>query len=598
MLNACRRLDPGSTVHSSQRTAQRMQKTCSKFVIKAVRALEIFKQDAYRSRPEISHSQIQTVIMPRRNQDDGEDFEAEINAIESDESDDSDRSDEQSGSDLDQVRSVLAVPGADAEMHEVRKALAMAQQAYNATRSELRVLKRQYLALSSAIPARSRNRVLKKTSPLDSNITHQGQKYALFCQFWVANNLFPTIPQPNVDPRGATRWSSPDAKLKGAMAELYLFIPKDLHQSMETYTRFGSLFRAAVSSERSNILHSIKDCAGVIFAPFKLDPSLFADQPSKKQDNKDLLALSKRNGEGDYIRLAPVLFAKPNAMAADDFLKSPVLVKIVRVEMFGKAILGGKTRGHPKGRGLRMGAQSVSEGMIAGAAILARFLLTHDAELTAIGAETKIEYQKDYDFYLERLFKGTPWAISVMEYFNKEVFNASTALSDSTATAPSAPAPRTWEDDFLQELDNMDPVTCAPSPAHPIARTPSPALSTLSALSVAPPSSAVIIQDNHSVSTALNYTSTRMSISQTRVTAASTTQLQADMGQLSLAGKAGKVSEPLAPTGRNSKAPTRRSRNSAQPAAGTMAASESEAPAAAPKAKRVSTRSKKAANYK
>jgi len=147
-----------------------------------------------------------------------------------------------------------------------------------------------------------------------------------------------------------------------------------------------------------------------------------------------------------------------------------------------------------------MGAQSVSEGMIAGAAILvsfsyicnlhlliallitrlqARFLLTHDAELTAIGAETKIKYQKDYDFYLERLFKGTPWAISVMEYFNKEVFNASTALSDSTATAPSAPAPRTWEDNFLQELDNMDHVTCAPSPAHSIARTPSPALSTV-----------------------------------------------------------------------------------------------------------------------
>jgi hypothetical protein len=38
--------------------------------------------------------------------------------------------------------------------------------------------------------------------------------------------------------------------------------------------------------------------------------------------------LLKRNGEGDYIRLAPVLFAKPNAMSADDFLKSPVLVKV------------------------------------------------------------------------------------------------------------------------------------------------------------------------------------------------------------------------------------------------------------------------------
>ncbi|KAG1840435.1 hypothetical protein F4604DRAFT_1940108 [Suillus subluteus] len=71
--------------------------------------------------------------MPRCNQDNREDFKAEINAIESDESDDSDSSDEQSGSDLDQLRTVLAVPGADAQMHEVRKALAMAQQAYNAT---------------------------------------------------------------------------------------------------------------------------------------------------------------------------------------------------------------------------------------------------------------------------------------------------------------------------------------------------------------------------------------------------------------------------------------------------------------------------------
>ncbi|KAG2091630.1 uncharacterized protein F5147DRAFT_779906 [Suillus discolor] len=367
-----------------------------------------------------------------------------------------------SGSDLDAVRTVLAVPGPDAQMHDVRKALAVAQQAYHATRSELRVLKKQYLTLSSAIPARSRNRMLKKTSPLDSSITHQGQKYTLFSHFWVINGLFPTSPQPaNVDPRAATRWSSPDAKLKGAMAELYQIIPKDLHTSMETYPRFGSLFRSAVSSERSNILHSIKDCAGVIFSPFKLDPSIFADQPSKKQDNKDLLVLLKRNGEGDYIRLAPVLFAKPNAMSADDFLKSPVLVKIIRVEVYGKAILGGKTRGHPKGRGLRMGAQSVTEGMIAGAAILARFLLTHDTELTATGAETKIDYQKDYDFYLEHLFKSSPWAIGVMEYFNKEVFNTRAALLSAPASVvPSASIPRTWEDDLLEELDN--PVARAP----------------------------------------------------------------------------------------------------------------------------------------
>ncbi|KAG2099440.1 hypothetical protein BD769DRAFT_1677265 [Suillus cothurnatus] len=528
--------------------------------------------------------------MPRNHRpgpDDGEDFEAEINAVTSDESDGSDGSDsDQSGSDLDQLRLVLAVPGADAQMHEVQKALAIAQQAYNATRSELRVLKRQYLSLSAAIPACSCNRVLKKTSPLDSSISHQGQRYALYCNFWVANGLFPTTPQPGINSRSATCWTSPKEKLKGAMAELYLFIPKDLHHSMETYSRFSSLFRAAVSSERSNILHSIKDCAGVIFSSFKLDPSLFANKPSKKEHNKDLLGLLKKNGEGDFIRLAPVLFAKPNAMAADEFLKSMVLVKIVRVEVFGKAILGGKTRGHPKGRGLRMGAQSVSEGMIAGAAILARFLLTHDAELTAIGAETKINYQKDFDFYLERLLKGTPWAISVMEYFNKEVFNTTAVPSAPPSTVVPAVAPRTWEDDFLQELDNIDSVPHNASPSHSSARAPSPALSALSAVSTSTPAIPAVVHDDHPTSTTMNFTSsTQMTVSQMRVSSAST-QLHFGINQLSL--NADSVAAAPAPLTTVSQVPACHKGHA------TAQAVTQDTPTEAPKAKRVSGRSKKA----
>ena len=129
-------------------------------------------------------------------------------------------------------------------------------------------------------------------------------------------------------------------------------------------------------------------------------------------------------------------------------------------------------------------------------------MLTHDAELTATGAETKIDYQKDFDFYLERLFKGSPWAISVMEYFNKEVFNSNVALS---STPPQAvPPSRTWEDDFLQELDN--PTASA--------RTPSSA------------SNVPLVTNCH----------TSMSISQTRTAStSSSTQLQLDISHLSLA---------------------------------------------------------------
>ncbi|KAG1725469.1 hypothetical protein EDD22DRAFT_961622 [Suillus occidentalis] len=158
-----------------------------------------------------------------------------------------------------------------------------------------------------------------------------------------------------------------------------------------------------------------------------------------------------------------------------------------------------------------------------------------DAELTAVGAETKIDYQKDFNFYLEHLLKGTPWAISVMEYFNKEVFNTAVAPSAPTSTVVPTAAPRTWEDDFLQELDNIESVPHNnASPSHSSARhAPSPALSALSTVSTSTPASAVV-HDDHPTSTTMNFTSsTQMSVSQMRVTSAST-QLHFGINQLSL----------------------------------------------------------------
>ncbi|KAG2141227.1 hypothetical protein DEU56DRAFT_911333 [Suillus clintonianus] len=380
---------------------------------------------------------------------DGENFEAENDAV-SDVDEASDGEDP-SGDELETLRTILTVPRPEAPMHE---ALETAQQAYNSLRVEFKALKKDYLVLSATVPARSRNRALNKTSALDMKITAEGKKYTLFYHFWVIPGVFPTTPQPDNDPHSPTRWASPEAKLNGAMAELYNCVSKDLHKSMEKYTAFDSLFRAAVSAERSNIVHTIKSCASLIFSTLKLDPTLFSSQTdTRKRDDHDLLHLLKKNGEGEYIRLAPILFARPDTMVAKEFLKNPVLVKIIRVEMYGKKILSGKTKGQ-KARGQRCNAQCVTEGLIAGAAVMARFLLTHDPEFTATGAETKISYQADYNFYLERLFKRTPWACSVIDFFNKEVFDVtSRSLVPTSDDFPSATQARTWEDDLLDELD-------------------------------------------------------------------------------------------------------------------------------------------------
>ncbi|KAG1796453.1 uncharacterized protein HD556DRAFT_1441752 [Suillus plorans] len=153
-----------------------------------------------------------------------DDITAELDAIEDTESESG--NDEQDNefdaqSDLDTLRMVLTMPQPDAPMHEVRRALEVAQQTYTAVRSELRALKKDHAMLQAAVPACSRNRVLKKTSTIDNDIARAGKMYAMLNYFWVMSGLFPTKPQPDIDPRSDTRWSSPEAKLNGAMAELY-----------------------------------------------------------------------------------------------------------------------------------------------------------------------------------------------------------------------------------------------------------------------------------------------------------------------------------------------------------------------------------------
>jgi hypothetical protein len=77
----------------------------------------------------------------------------------------------------------------------------------------------------------------------------------MFHYFWVMNGLFPTTPKPNVDPRSDTCWASPEAKLNGAMAELYQCVPKSLHKSMETYSQFRPLVCLIAASMLSMLTH-------------------------------------------------------------------------------------------------------------------------------------------------------------------------------------------------------------------------------------------------------------------------------------------------------------------------------------------------------
>ncbi|KAH0826713.1 hypothetical protein J3R83DRAFT_5110 [Lanmaoa asiatica] len=370
----------------------------------------------------------------------------------------------------DRFQRVMVVPPADAGIQELRKALSLVQHAYSEAREELRHTKQELSKLSLSIPAKKRGRILNSSDAFDSQIVQQAKKYVMLHHFWAIDSLFPIGPiPPIVDPRSAARWDSNDSRVSGAQAELYAMVPQDMHETMATYKQFGSVFTSALNQERSNILKIVKEMAPIYFAPFGLDTELFSAKPAHKKDDPTCLRLLKKDGVGNYTPLAPVLFADPEKVSATDFLRSPLLATIVCTVLRGKSSLSDQKHGRPKARGEKLDILSVPEGLVAGAAIMARFLLSHDPELSQVGAQTQIKYLEDYEFYLKRLLKRNRWAIDTMDFYNCSVFGATRATA---ATSPSAQdaVPRTWEDEMLDALDNDDPTAAEAPISSPISR--------------------------------------------------------------------------------------------------------------------------------
>ncbi|KAG2138226.1 hypothetical protein BD769DRAFT_1384751 [Suillus cothurnatus] len=235
-------------------------------------------------------------------------------------------------------------------------------------------------------------------------------------------------------------------------------------------------FHAAVSTERSNIVHAIKSCAGIIFASLKLNPTLFSSQTDAQNlDNPDLLCLLKKNGEGEYIWLAPILFAKPDAMVADKFLKNPVLVQIVCVEIYGKKILSRKTKGQ-KARGQHCNAQCVTEGLIVGAAVMACFLMMHDPEFTVTD---DLLDKLDAPTQVTSALTSIPATLAVVDI----VSNYHTSLSVNQGQSASATAQLQLGVSRLTLDNTIEPAASAP---HSVSSCQPQAHATASELTYAP----------------------------------------------------------------------------------------------------------------
>ncbi|KAF8837801.1 hypothetical protein BDN67DRAFT_982973 [Paxillus ammoniavirescens] len=403
-------------------------------------------------------------------------------------------------SDVEQITSVFRMPAADADIPELRKALGLCQKTLVETRAELAIAMRDLCTLNAALLAKKCRNVMDKTDKLNEDIGRITKKFTILHRLWVISGLFPIKNNPNVDLWSASRWELPVAKRDAVLTELFMATPEPLHKEMAKYKSFSSVFTSTLNQERSNMLRAVKEALALIFAPLKVpDATIFAS-PARKRDDVEM----------------------KNTLTKE------------------------KARGGPKVRGQIHSIHSVTEGLIALAAIFVHYLLSPDPELQIVGSETKIPYEADYDFYLEHLFKHSKWAINTVSWFNTELFGSKQQTNVATEpTAPPAPT-HTWEDDFLDSLDNAmepavpvligtleDPVhSLPPSPIHP---SPSPLLRRLSPLSSPPLADPLQITTSSAMVSIHNHPGATLS---------SVLRLQLEVGQMSISSPSDPRNQP------------------------------------------------------
>ncbi|KIO00033.1 hypothetical protein M404DRAFT_153694 [Pisolithus tinctorius Marx 270] len=412
--------------------------------------------------------------MPQLNNDD---FflneEINIDREDNDSDNDSLETDSSEASDFEQMQRVLHDPGPTAEVHELQKT--------------------------------------SESLSIDASISKEAKKYALLHNFWVPDGLFPPMPKLDVDLHSPTCWTSPKAKLDGAVAELYSIVPSSLHKHMETYKQFGSIIKW------SNILRAIKDCAGIVFAPYGLDPTCLSSHPLGRKEDPKFQVLLKKGGIGKYTCLAPILFKKHDNMVASEFLMSLAITLV--------SSLTDHKRGWPKARGQHIGINSATSGLISGAATLACFLVSPDLELSSISGETRIPYSSDYDFYIEKLSKKSNWALHIFYYENHGVFGKD-SQSKNASLVPPVPLtaqPHPLEDKMLSKIKNPTPHVTAPT---------SPTVNTFVDPAFLNPPSALL----QGFDMATHSSSSTSSCHGNTLSVSAVSQLQLKVGQLSLSG--------------------------------------------------------------
>ncbi|KAH7916922.1 hypothetical protein BV22DRAFT_1135889, partial [Leucogyrophana mollusca] len=269
----------------------------------------------------------------------------------------------------------------------------------------------------------------------DDEIKFLARKFCLTHSLWVPDEILLRKSPPNVDLLSKERWKSAKAIEDGLTAELWGFMPSQLHQFMG-FDRFKGVFQHALTSARSSAVHEVKKSAGLAF---NINPLVLS---GNRLESPECLALI-RGDDGEYTRFAPALFKDPKNCRPQDFLISDIMVRVLKLMIQGGSSLNRADKpntGGARSKAKLWAIQSVTAGLIASSGVIAVFCLSADESFNPKGAQTGIDYRYYHNYFREHLLTS-PSAQRIYTFYNNALFPGSCATTAHASTS----APSTWE---------------------------------------------------------------------------------------------------------------------------------------------------------
>ncbi|EGO29425.1 hypothetical protein SERLADRAFT_433404 [Serpula lacrymans var. lacrymans S7.9] len=299
-----------------------------------------------------------------------------------------------------------------------------AQIAVNLAREETRILRRKYDDLlnetedpeiSSQQGPPKKQELMDIGSELQRKIKHTkqlGQKFLVTSMLWIHDpvNTFKTTRDNQYSPLG--RFENIEQKIQGQISEIYANTPREL-VGMIGQDWFVSAFRDGMQAQRSNGASRLRACGNTIF-----DCSVADLKTSEARRNKFLNKIGWRMNSKGHSAFSlwnvEVLHADYSGkFDVNKVFLNPLLKVVLSCVIRGPGSIVAMKKGMPyegarstETLDVKWGLQHTTPGMVACAAILARWVLSPDSILKERGAQSGINWHEDFDNYLEYLEIG------------------------------------------------------------------------------------------------------------------------------------------------------------------------------------------------